>query len=102
MIFTVFLTLLYLNSFQAPLFGSIKRSGLKVSQFTQNDLENGLITYVHTGPEASNGQIVEDSFKVKVTDGTHNRFYVYPNMGSSTKRSQTVCHSVLFSYFAFR
>jgi len=42
------------------------------------------------GPEASNNQVIEDSFKVKVTDGTHNRFYVYPNLNTPVRRPQKV------------
>lgn len=76
---------------QPPLFGAVQLSGSPVSQFTQDDLENGRVTYVHTGPEAIGGQVIEDSFKIKVTDGTHNRFFVYPDLKSSTRRSQKVC-----------
>lgn len=81
---------------QPPLFGSIQRSGVAVTSFTQNDLENGQVTYVHTGPEATDGQTVRDSFKVKVSDGDHRKFYVYPNMDSPTSRSQKVIHQSRF------
>jgi len=78
------------DCFQPPLFGSILLSGQQTTQFTQDHLENGLITYKHMGPEASNNQVIEDSFKVKVTDGTHNRFYVYPNLNTPVRRPQKV------------
>lgn len=75
---------------QSPFFGSIQRSGTTVTSFTQNDLENGRITYVHTGPEATDGQSVQDSFKVKISDGDHRKFYVFPDMDTPTSRSQRV------------
>lgn len=76
--------------FQPPLYGSVKLSGNEVSEFTQDDLENGRITYAHTGPEANSGQVIEDDFKIKVTDGTHNKFFLYPDLKTSTRRSQRV------------
>ena len=83
---------------QPPLYGSVQLSGKEASEFTQDDLENGRVTYVHTGPEASGGQVIEDDFKIKVTDGTHNRFYVYPDLDSSTRRSQKVSPVALISF----
>lgn len=69
---------------QVPVHGKLlfdKKS--QASTFTMADVNNNLITYQHDGSESS-----EDSFSFIVTDGTHQDFFVYPNMNKLTAKPQ--------------
>jgi len=72
------------------MYGSVQLLGQVVSDFTMNDIENGRVKYIHSGDESRDGQTISDEFKVKVTDGTHNRFFVFPDMEKPTRRAQKV------------
>ncbi|GGA24333.1 putative Ig domain-containing protein [Okeania sp. KiyG1] len=47
-----------------PSHGSIQVSGVNTTQFTQADLDAGLVTYIHDGSET-----IADSFNFELTDG---------------------------------
>lgn len=56
-----------------------------VSQFTMADINENLICYKHDGSESTS-----DSFKVRLTDGTHHDFFVFPETKRTTWHAQHV------------
>ncbi len=53
--------------------------------FTMEDLNENLITYEHDGTETT-----EDYFRITVTDGTHEDFFVFPHTTRTTRMPQKV------------
>lgn len=71
---------------QLPIHGNILRNNTElVTQFTMHDINENLISYQHDGSEQTS-----DSFSFIVTDGTHNEFYVLPDITTLTRQPQQV------------
>lgn len=69
---------------QVPMHGQLLYNNTKaITSFSQQDLNNNLISYKHDGTENN-----EDSFSFTVTDGTHANFYVFPNTVYETRKPQ--------------
>ena len=69
-----------------PLHGQLLHNHSQVaSQFTMSDINENLISYKHDGSEST-----ADSFMVRLTDGTHHDFYVFPETKRTTWRAQKV------------
>lgn len=87
---------------QIPVNGFIMNLGTPTMMFTQDDIDNNLISYQHDGSDT-----VSDSFSFTITDGTHLDFYVYPDSRSLTRRPQVILikdkcsfsHKYLLNYF---
>lgn len=76
---------------QVPVHGVLLRDKkIPVQSFTMEDLNNNLVTYQHDGSDSS-----EDSFSFIVTDGTHDDFYVYPDMSAMTAKPQVMAIQVV-------
>ncbi|XP_033106902.1 extracellular matrix protein 3-like [Anneissia japonica] len=54
-----------------------------VTSFTMEDLNNNLISYQNDGTPSTT-----DSFSFIISDGTHNEFYVYPQLVTTTRTPQ--------------
>ena len=70
---------------QIPVNGFIMKLGKPTMVFTQEDIDNNLITYQHDGTDTTH-----DSFSFTVSDGTHLDYYVYPDSQTLTRRPQTI------------
>nr|XP_054756056.1 extracellular matrix protein 3 [Lytechinus pictus] len=71
---------------QLPIHGNILRNNTAlVTEFTMHDINENLISYQHDGSEQT-----ADSFSFIVTDGTHNEFYVLPDITTLTRQPQQV------------
>ncbi|KAG1699840.1 FRAS1-related extracellular matrix protein 2 [Nymphon striatum] len=70
---------------QVPVHGELRFDKRPASTFTMEDIDNNLITYQHDGSES-----LEDSFSFIVTDGTHQEFFVHPNMKEFTSKPQNL------------
>ncbi|KAK6168396.1 hypothetical protein SNE40_020939 [Patella caerulea] len=71
---------------QTPIHGNLLFNNTRVvSAFTQEDLNENLITYQHDGSETTH-----DSFSFTVSDGAHSDFFVFPEISVTTRRPQTV------------
>lgn len=91
---------------QIPVNGFIVNQGTPTMVFTQDDIDNNLISYQHDGTDT-----LSDSFSFTITDGTHLDFYVYPDLKSLTRRPQVILikrkcsfsnkHLLFFFTFAF-
>ncbi|XP_070554250.1 extracellular matrix protein 3-like [Ptychodera flava] len=69
---------------QIPVHGNILRNYTEVvTVFTMVDLNENLISYQHDGSEST-----DDSFSFIATDGTHSEFYVFPELGITTRKPQ--------------
>ncbi len=71
---------------ESPLHGRILRDGYEsISSFSQKDINENRINYRHDGSET-----VKDSFSVRVTDGTHSDFFVFPDSSITKVKPQVV------------
>lgn len=71
---------------QLPVHGELLYNNTgSVISFTMEDVYNNLISYQHDGSETS-----VDSFSFTVSDGTHNKFHVYPDTDTLTQQPQKV------------
>lgn len=71
---------------QLPVRGNLLYNNTRpVVTFTMDDIYNNLISYQHDGSETST-----DSFSFTVSDGTHNKFHVSPDLESLTQQPQRV------------
>ena len=71
---------------QLPIHGNLLRNQTElVTEFTMHDINENLISYQHDGSESTS-----DSFSFIVTDGTHNEFYVLPDITTLTRQPQQV------------
>lgn len=77
--------LLVFSITQIPVNGFIMKHGSPTMMFTQDDIDQNLISYQHDGSDTT-----RDSFSFTVTDGPHLDFYVYPNTRTLTRKSQTI------------
>lgn len=59
---------------RVPLHGNLYKSGISVREFSQSDVNDGSITYLHDGTDTT-----KDGFFVSLTDGSHKEFYLSPN-----------------------
>ena len=64
-----------------PLHGHLLKSGLPVPSFSQQDLNNNLISYSHDGTDTT-----RDTAYFTVEDGVHKTFYVFPDTQNSTRK----------------
>ncbi|MGB3288682.1 MAG: cadherin-like domain-containing protein, partial [Burkholderiaceae bacterium] len=69
---------------EAPKYGDIMLNGKKLgvgSSFTQDDIENGRVKYVHRGSETPDGTLYDDRFKFTLSDGDKeqagNEFWIH-------------------------
>ncbi|CBY08706.1 unnamed protein product [Oikopleura dioica] len=68
-----------------PIHGSLNYDGSFVaSEFTLADLKNNKITYKHDGSEST-----KDQFRFIVTDGTHDEFYLFPELKDTHRGAVT-------------
>ncbi|XP_072171221.1 extracellular matrix protein 3-like [Diadema setosum] len=71
---------------QLPIHGNLLRNNTElVTEFTMHDINENLISYQHDGSESTT-----DSFSFIVSDGTHNEFYVLPDITTLTRQPQQV------------
>lgn len=68
-----------------PIHGSLNFDGSFIaSEFTLEDLKNNKITYKHDGSEST-----KDQFRFVVTDGTHDEFYLFPELKDTHRGAVT-------------
>lgn len=70
---------------QIPVNGFIMKRGSSTMMFTQDDIDQNLISYQHDGSDTTS-----DSFSFTITDGNHLDFFVYPNLRTLTRKPQMV------------
>ncbi|ESO98009.1 hypothetical protein LOTGIDRAFT_174474 [Lottia gigantea] len=71
---------------QTPIHGNLLFNNTRiVTSFTQEDLNENMITYQHDGSETT-----QDSFSFTVSDGSHADFFVFPETTLTTRRPQTM------------
>lgn len=65
---------------RVPLHGKLYKSGVGVRAFSQSDVNDGVISYLHDGTDTT-----EDGFFVSLSDGSHKEFFLSPNTKISRK-----------------
>lgn len=70
---------------RVPLHGWLLNSGMPTRMFTQEDINLNRISYAHDGTDVD-----KDSFQIKVSDGTHNEFYVFPDTESLVREPREI------------
>ncbi|XP_071950665.1 extracellular matrix protein 3-like [Antedon mediterranea] len=76
---------------QVPVQGNLLFNNSKiVTSFSMEDLNNNLISYQHDGTESTT-----DSFSFIISDGTHNEFYVNPQLDSTTRTPQRMLINII-------
>ena len=68
---------------RVPLHGVLLKGGAPVSTFSQADINDNLISYVHDGTDT-----LSDSFHFTVRDDSHGDFYVFPDTDTPTHVAQ--------------